>query len=151
MTTTQNNGVEATLPTKESIDLDTASVIFFDGVCNLCNWIVDFLIRRDKKHVLRYAPLQSQAAKDLLDRKYVEALPSVVFLDNKGTYQRSEAVLRAAAKLGGIWKASKWFLIIPRPLRDAVYNWIGSNRYKWFGKRDSCRLPTPQERAMFLD
>ena len=126
-------------------------VIFFDGVCNLCNRTVDFLIRRDKNRVLRYAPLQGKAAKDLLDPAMIQALPSVVFMDKNGAHQRSSAVIRAAAKLGGMWPLMKALLIIPRPIRDAIYSWIGRNRYRWFGKRDSCRLPTPQERAMFLD
>lgn len=143
--------MEATLPAKDAVDLDTTSVLFFDGVCNLCNRTVDFLIRRDKKHVLRFAPLQGSSAQRMLKADLIEALPSVVFLDKDGVYQRSTAVLRAVAKLGGLWPAAKVLLIIPRPVRDAVYNWIARNRYKWFGKRDTCRLPTPQERAMFLE
>jgi predicted DCC family thiol-disulfide oxidoreductase YuxK len=138
------------LPAQQAVDLDTTSVIFFDGVCNLCNRTVDFLIRRDKKRILRYAPLQGDAAREMLAPDFFEALPSVVFLDRTGVYQRSTAVLRAAAKLGGVWSLAKWLLIIPRPIRDSVYNWIGKNRYKWFGKKDSCRLPTPEERSMFL-
>ena len=149
--TNQNKNVEAQLPAQQAVDLDTTSVVFFDGVCNLCNRIVDFLIRRDKKRVLRYAPLQGAAARELLDPAMVADLPSVAFKDKSGAYQRSTAVLRAAAKLGGIWSLSLGLLIIPRPIRDWVYNWIARNRYKWFGKRDSCRLPTPEERAMFLD
>jgi len=151
MTYSQDTPVTSAMPGKPAVDLDTTSVVFFDGVCNLCNRIVDFLIRRDKKHVLRYAPLQGSSAAQLLDAKMVSDLPSVAFLDSTGAYQRSNAVLRAAAKLGGIWSLAKWLLIIPRPVRDWVYNWIARNRYKWFGKRDSCRLPTEEERAMFLD
>jgi predicted DCC family thiol-disulfide oxidoreductase YuxK len=147
----QNTNVRDSIPAQTPVDLDTTSVVFFDGVCNLCNRIVDFLIRRDKKHVLRYAQLQGTSAAALLDAKMVSDLPSVAFLDKTGAYQRSNAVLRAAAKLGGIWSLAKWLLIIPRPIRDAVYDWIARNRYKWFGKRDSCRLPTPEERSMFLD
>lgn len=151
MTYSQDAAVKASIAEEQAVNLDTTSVVFFDGVCNLCNRIVDFLIRRDKKHVLRYAQLQGTAAAALLDPKMVSDLPSVAFLDKTGAYQRSNAVLRAAAKLGGIWSVAKWLLIIPRPIRDGVYNWIARNRYKWFGKRDSCRLPTPDERAMFLD
>lgn len=146
----QNRDVEATLPAKEAVDLDTTSVLFFDGVCNLCNRTVDFLIRRDKRHVLRFAPLQGLAAQEMVKPEMIEALPSVVFVDKTGAYQRSTAVLRAVAKLGGLWPVVLAFLIVPRPLRDGIYNWIAKNRYKWFGKRDSCRLPTPEERAMFL-
>ena len=151
MTYSQNQDVEASLPSKAAVDLDATSVLFFDGVCNLCNRTVDFLIRRDKKHALRFAPLQGTSAQELLDSSKFEALPSVVLLDKSGVYQRSSAVLRAVAKLGGLWPLMKVFLIVPRPIRDAVYNWIAKNRYKWFGKRDSCRLPTTEERAMFLD
>lgn len=151
MTSAQDEAVEGMLPSKAAVDLDTTSVLFFDGVCNLCNRTVDFLIRRDKKHVLRYAPLQGTSAHEMLDASMIEALPSVVFMDKNGVYQRSTAVLRAVAKLGGLWPALMILLVIPRPIRDAVYNWIGKNRYTWFGKRDSCRLPTPAERAMFLN
>ena len=150
MAISQNKDVEATLPATKAVDLDTTSVLFFDGVCNLCNRTVDFLIRRDKKRVLRYAPLQGHTAQEMLDASMIEALPSVVFMDKNGVYQRSTAVLRAVSKLGGLWPVLMVFMIVPRPVRDAVYNWIGKNRYKWFGKRDSCRLPTPDERAMFL-
>ncbi len=146
----QNELMEATLPAKEAVNLDTTSVLFFDGVCNLCNRTVDFLIRRDKKRALRFAPLQGEAAQLMVKPQMIEALPSVVFVDKTGAYQRSTAVLRAVAKLGGLWPVLKVLLIIPRPLRDGVYNWIAKNRYRWFGKRDSCRLPTPEERAMFL-
>lgn len=151
MPESQNSGVEATLPASKAVDLDTASVLYFDGVCNLCNRTVDFLIRRDKKRVLRYAPLQGSSAREMLDAAMIDALPSVVFQDKNGVYQRSTAVLKAVAKLGGLWPVVSVFFIVPRPIRDAVYNWIGKNRYKWFGKKDSCRLPTPEERAMFLD
>lgn len=124
--------------------------MFFDGVCNLCNGTVDFFIRRDKKRALRYAPLQGEAAKQLLPPDMLEDLPSMVLIDKSGRFQRSTAVLKAASKLGGLWPAVQVFLIVPRPIRDAVYNWIAKNRYRWFGKKDSCRLPTPEERAMFL-
>jgi predicted DCC family thiol-disulfide oxidoreductase YuxK len=151
MSSAQNRDVEATLPAQKSVDLDTASVLFFDGVCNLCNKTVDFLIRRDKKNVLRFSPLQGTTARELLPKEMVEALPSVALVDKNGTYQRSTAILRVAAKLGGLWPVVLVFLVIPAPIRDAIYNWIGKNRYKWFGQKDSCRLPTLEERAKFLN
>jgi predicted DCC family thiol-disulfide oxidoreductase YuxK len=147
----QNKDVEATLPSTKSVDLDTTSVLFFDGVCNLCNKTVDFLIRRDKKNVLRFSPLQGTTAKELLPKEMVEALPSVALVDKTGTYQRSAAILRVVAKLGGLWPLVLVFLVVPAPIRDVIYNWIGKNRYKWFGQKDSCRLPTPAERAKFLN
>lgn len=135
---------------KESLDLENTSVLFFDGVCNLCNRTVDFLVRRDKKRLLRYAPLQGPSAASLLHESMIEALPSVVLLENGKAYQRSTAVLRAVSKLGGLWPLAKALLVIPAPIRDVVYDFIGRNRYRWFGKRDSCRLPTQEERELFL-
>lgn len=146
----QKKAPGAPLPSTTAVDLDATSVLFFDGVCNLCNRTVDFLIRHDKKRVLRYAPLQGTSARELLDANAIQSLPSVVLLDKSGTYQRSTAVLRAVAKLGGPWRLARLLLIIPVTVRDTIYDWIAKNRYKWFGKRESCRLPSPEERAMFL-
>jgi predicted DCC family thiol-disulfide oxidoreductase YuxK len=125
-------------------------VLFFDGHCNLCNHFIDFLIRRDRRGVLNYAPLQGKTAKVKLAPNLYMSLPSVVFLDGDEVYLRSGAALRAIAMLGGIYSLAKIFLLVPAPLRDFVYNTIANNRYRIFGRRETCRLPTPEEKERFL-
>jgi predicted DCC family thiol-disulfide oxidoreductase YuxK len=129
-------------------------VLLFDGVCNLCNSAVQFVLERDRQQAFRFASLQSRAARDLLAEQNVTAgdLPdSMVLIDASGVHIRSDAALRVARHLG--WPYS-WLgagRIVPRAVRDGIYAWIARNRYRWFGKRDVCRLATPAERDRFLD
>ncbi|HRD54671.1 MAG TPA: DCC1-like thiol-disulfide oxidoreductase family protein [Flavobacteriales bacterium] len=125
-------------------------IIFFDGVCGLCNRFVDRLLRIDRDGLLRFAPLQGSTAQKLLPSGMADALSSVVYLRNGQVLTRSDAALLTLIDLGG-WRAMHrvWF-VFPRALRDAVYEWIARNRYKWFGKREACRLPTPEEQERFL-
>lgn len=126
-------------------------VVYFDGVCNLCNSFVDFLIRRDPEHLLKFAPLQGETAAQRLPAELRESLGTVVFEDADGRfYVRSAAALRAIASLGGALSAARALLVVPPSVRDAIYRVVASNRYKWFGQRDTCRLPTAEERAQFL-
>ncbi|MCS6976676.1 MAG: DCC1-like thiol-disulfide oxidoreductase family protein [Gemmatales bacterium] len=126
-------------------------IIFFDGVCGLCNRFVDTMLRADKDGIFRFAPLQGETAKALLPPLGEDAGAwSVVYRDSQGTYRESEAVLRAMKRLGGWWGMLAVLRIVPRPVRDGIYRLIARNRYRWFGKRTSCRLPTPEERARFL-
>jgi predicted DCC family thiol-disulfide oxidoreductase YuxK len=127
------------------------AVIFFDGHCNLCNRFVDFLISRDRKHRLKFAPLQGLTAATRLAPEYREKLGTVVLEKDGRAYVRSTAAILAVAELGGRYRLAKVFLIIPKLLRDLVYRYIAKNRYLWFGRRDTCRVPTEQERAQFLD
>ena len=127
-------------------------IIFFDGVCNLCNGFVDFILKRDHRGDFRFASLQSETAAELLPD---DALPgkedSVILLTSDGTiHRRSDAVLTIASILGGGWSLAHGFRIIPRGLRDRIYTWIANHRYSWFGKRDTCRLPTEAEKERFL-
>ena len=128
-------------------------IILFDGVCNLCNGSVQFIIKRDKKHLFRYATLQSEFAKNLLKSRgqHVPEMESVILVTNEGVFYRSDAALRIAQKLNGLWPILGAFRIVPRVIRDAVYNFIGRNRYRWFGKQESCMVPTPDLKALFLD
>lgn len=126
-------------------------VVFFDGHCNLCNRFVDFLIRRDTRHALRFASLQGETAKRLLPKEYVSDLSTVVFLNEGKISTHSSAALRAIATLGGGYYLFKWFLLVPAFIRNLVYRFVASNRYTWFGRRDTCRLPSPEEKAQFLD
>ena len=128
-------------------------IIFFDGVCNLCNSSVQFVINRDPSHYFSYAPLQGEAAKEHLketDQAGLD-LSSVVLMENGVFYDRSTAALRIARHLSGAWPVLYGFIIIPKFLRDAVYNFIARNRYKWFGKQESCMIPTPELKQLFLD
>ena len=126
------------------------SIVFFDGVCNLCNGLVDFMITRDNKSTLRYASLQGITAKELLPEEMISELDSLAFHTNKKIYTRSDAVILAIAQLGGLWKSILVLRIIPGFIRDPIYLYIAKNRYRWFGKRESCRMPTVEEKDSLL-
>ena len=134
-------------------------MILFDGVCNLCNGFVQFIIERDPRTRFRFASLQSNAAAALLNgarsaeaSRHSSVLPdSVVLVENGQLYTQSTAALRVARGLGFPWNVAYVFVIVPKPLRDAVYDWVARNRYRWFGKRDVCMVPTPELRQRFLN
>jgi len=132
--------------------IETKSVILFDGVCNLCNASIDFIIKRDIKDHFRVGALQEETGKKLLSRFEVnpEYLDSLVLIEKEQIYFRSTAALKIARKLSGVWPLFYGLIILPTGIRDGIYNWIGRNRYRWFGKKKTCRLPTPEERAKFL-
>ncbi len=128
------------------------SIVLFDGVCNLCNTSVNFLIDRDPEDRFVFGALQSEEGLAVL-RKH--GLPehyfdSIVLIEGKNVWTASDAVLEISRHMPGLWPALRVFRIIPKTIRDAVYNWIAANRYRWFGKRESCRLPTPEDRSRFL-
>lgn len=130
-----------------------AAVVLFDGVCNLCNGAVNFIIDRDPSARFRFAALQSTQAAALLAPlgRVPEAEPqSFILVENGRVYERSSAALRVARKLPGAWKLFYAFVVIPTPIRDVVYRFIARNRYRWFGKAEACRMPTPELRARFL-
>lgn len=128
-------------------------VILFDGVCNYCNSMVNFIIRQDKQQKFLFAPLQSQAGQQLLMRyKLPQAgFNSFVLIDNNEVYLRSSASLQLFNKLPWYWKWTQVLWIVPKFLRDGAYNLVARNRYKWFGKTDSCMIPTPELKTRFLD
>ena len=130
-----------------------ASVIFFDGVCNLCNRSVDFIIRRDTSRIFKYASLQSEfARKELTERgEDIESMRTIILLKDDQIYTRSSAILEIVRHLRFPWPALYVFKIVPRFIRDWLYNLISKNRYQWFGIREVCRVPTPEERALFMD
>lgn len=126
-------------------------VIFFDGVCGLCNHFVNFVLPRDKQHVFRFAPLQGETARVLLPPSDVEDVSTVVVLSQEGLLRQSSAAVYILRRLGGVWAivgALLW--IIPRPLRNLGYKLVARYRYLLFGKKEACRMPSPEERAMFL-
>jgi len=129
-----------------------SSVVLFDGVCNLCNAAVRFVIERDPSARFRFAPLDSAAARALLQTAPAPAaLPdSIVLVDDEGVFTRSDAALRIARRLTFPWPLAYVFILVPRVLRDALYEWIARHRYSWFGRRDTCMVPTPELRERFL-
>jgi predicted DCC family thiol-disulfide oxidoreductase YuxK len=131
---------------------NTFSVIYFDGVCNLCNASVDFVIKRDKNKKFRYASLQSETGQKILaENKFNKSDYDSFILEHKGNvYIKSTAALQVALNLGFPINLMGIFLIIPSFIRNWVYELIAKNRYKWFGKKETCRLPSPEERALFL-
>jgi predicted DCC family thiol-disulfide oxidoreductase YuxK len=133
------------------IDAGDTPVVFFDGVCGLCNRSVDFILRHDHRGALRVSPLQGEAAQRVLDPADREELGSLVLRVAGRTYRRSSAVVRILWQLGRFWTivgALLW--LIPLPLRNLGYRVVASNRYRLFGKKETCRLPTESERARFL-
>lgn len=126
--------------------------ILFDGVCNLCNGWVDFVVRRDARGRFRFAALQSESGRRILaDRgRNADELTGLYLVDGERVHFKSSAVLRVLGGLGGGWPLMAVFLAVPPVIRNFVYDWIAKNRYKWFGKRDTCRLPAPHEKERFL-
>ena len=126
-------------------------ILFFDGVCGLCNRSVDFALARDRRQRLLFAPLQGETARERLDQSDVASLQTVVLADARGVHRRSSAVVRVLWLLGGLWCVVGTLLwLIPRPLRDLGYKLVARYRYRWFGRKETCRMPTPAERARFL-
>ena len=127
-------------------------VIFFDGVCDFCSFWVKFVIARDPKRRFRFAPLQSPLGKQALKALVLPADPpqSVILQEGGRYYLRSTASLRILRRLSGLWPLLYILIVIPAPIRDLTYNFIARNRYRWFGKKDACFVPTPEIRERFL-
>ncbi len=126
------------------------NVIYFDGVCGLCNGFVDFILKIDHKGIFKFSPLQSEYAKTSLPPEYTQNLDSVVVSIDGKTLRKSKAVMAALKKLGGFWGFVSLAGILPEAILNKVYDQVAENRYKIFGKKESCRLPTPEERERFL-
>lgn len=128
-------------------------LLLFDGVCNLCNSAVQFILKGDKKQVFRFASLQSdlgQALSRAVGLKEGE-MNTMVLVENGKFYLKSSAALRICLKLGGLWPLLYAFIIVPPPIRNVVYDWIARHRYRWFGKQNECWLPRPEWKDRFLD
>ena len=127
-------------------------LLLFDGVCNLCNSAVQFVIKNDKKKQFHFSSLQSDAAKEIL-LQFGETnldLDSIILIIDEKKYSKSSAVLRVAKQLGGFYSIGIIFYIIPKFIRDKVYDFVAKNRYKWYGKRESCMLPSKELKNRFL-
>ncbi len=153
--TPETESDESTL-TEESIDPVALSyqhpILLFDGVCNLCNNSIQFVIERDSDATFRFAPLQSPLAQELLDEcEYTgDRFDSVVLVENGTCYSKSDAVIRAGRYLGGLYRLLTLGRVFPRWLRNRVYDFVANRRYGWFGKRESCMMPTPDIEERFL-
>ncbi|MDY8135794.1 thiol-disulfide oxidoreductase DCC family protein [Aquimarina sp. 2201CG5-10] len=129
-------------------------VILFDGVCNLCNNAVNFIIKHDKKDSFRYASLQSKIGKQLIAEGNIDTsrLDSILLITpKKGYFHKSTAALHIARQLSGGYPLLFVFLVLPKFIRDRIYDTIAKNRYKWFGKKESCMIPTPELKNLFID
>lgn len=126
-------------------------LILFDGECNFCDRSVQFIIKRDPKAYFKFSSIQSEIGQSLRKRNNIpQQIDSLVLIDDNKWYCKSSAVLRVCRNLSGLWKICVFFLIVPRPIRDFFYEIIAKNRYKWFGKKDSCMLPASEIRDRFL-
>ncbi|HEX8371323.1 MAG TPA: thiol-disulfide oxidoreductase DCC family protein [Chthoniobacterales bacterium] len=127
-------------------------VILFDGVCNLCDGFVQFVIRHDTSAQFRFASLQSEAGAEILKKHQLPAnqLSTVVLSVGDGFYMKSDAALHILRRLSGAWRLAGLFLVLPRFIRDSAYDLVAKNRYRLFGEKDACMLPTPELRERFL-
>jgi len=149
--TIPSNG-HATRAETDAHILQNHGILLFDGVCNLCNGFVNFVIDNDPNAYFKLAALQSDEALPYLEQFGLdpEALDSVVLIEHGKAYRKSTAALRVALHLPTPWPLAAVFMAIPRPLRDMVYDIVANNRYDWFGERDHCRMPTPEVKQRFL-
>lgn len=127
------------------------AIILFDGICNLCQHSVQFIIKRDNKAYFRFASLQSQTGKVLIKELDIPHNLNTIILIDKNEYNtKSTAALKICLRLKGVWKLLYLFIFIPKPIRDYVYDLIANNRYRWFGKKERCMLPTDNLKQRFL-
>lgn len=129
-----------------------APTILFDGVCNYCNSMVNFVIRQDKSQIFRFGTLQSASAQELLEHYHlpIKDFDSFVFIETGKAWVKSTAALKVMKHLSWYWQWTQLFWIVPKFIRDGVYSFVAKNRYKWFGKKESCMIPSAELRSRFL-
>jgi predicted DCC family thiol-disulfide oxidoreductase YuxK len=128
-----------------------SSIVLFDGVCNFCSDAVNFIIDRDPGNRFKFAPLQSEIGQELRAKYNIdESIDSIVLIEDDQAFTHSTAALRIAKGLSGVWSGAYMFIVIPRPLRDLYYELFAKYRYRLFGKKEACMIPTPEVRARFL-
>ncbi len=128
-------------------------IVLFDGVCNLCQGVVQFIVPRDPDGIFRFASLQSDVGQQLLERCGLptDELESIVLIEGEDCYVKSAAVVRIARRLGGVYALLSPFRFVPRPIRDWAYDFVADHRYQWFGKKDRCMMPTGDVQSRFLE
>lgn len=133
-------------------DYKEFKIILFDGICNLCNASVNFIIDKDKKDIFKFAALQSEIGKEILDKFNLQKInyDSFLLIENDKYYLKSTATLRVLKYLPGLWKLLFVFIIVPPFIRNYIYDFISRNRYKWFGKKETCGVPTPEILNKFI-
>lgn len=127
-------------------------VVLFDGVCNLCNKAVQFIIQRDKNHLVKFSALQSETGRRLQQEYGLppETISSIILIADGKAYTQSTAALKLCKYLTALWPLLYGFIIVPTFIRDGVYRWVAKNRYQWFGRQDHCMIPTPELKNRFL-
>lgn len=127
-------------------------VVLFDGVCNLCNSSINFIIDRDKSGYFKFAALQTDTGRQLLSQYNLPAqdYKSIVLIQNNRVYTKSTAILHLCKRMSGLWPLFYGFIILPKFLRDPLYDVVAKNRYDWFGKLDSCKIPTKELESRFI-
>ena len=133
--------------------MSSHTIILFDGVCNLCNGAIRFIIKHDPNEHFKFASLQGKTGKHLLNVHNIDPvkIDSIILIESEKAYTKSTAALRIAKYLNKGYPIFYGFMIFPRVIRNAVYDFIARNRYKWFGKKNSCMMPTPELKSRFLD
>jgi predicted DCC family thiol-disulfide oxidoreductase YuxK len=128
-------------------------IILFDGICNLCSQIVQFVIRHDPEARFKFASLQSEAGQRVMRQQQLPEgeMDSFILIADGRAYKKSAAALQLARRLGGPWPLLYIFIAVPGPIRDAVYDWVARNRYRWFGNKESCLIPTAELKQRFLE
>ncbi|MEM6520294.1 MAG: thiol-disulfide oxidoreductase DCC family protein [Cyanobacteria bacterium P01_D01_bin.71] len=138
--------------THKSTGFNSEPVILFDGVCNLCDGFVNFVLDRDRKQHLYFASQQSAAGQEILRGLGISSQPETIIFVSRGRYYaHSTAVLMIFRHLNGLWSLLYYFKFIPPFIRDYIYRWVARNRYRWFGQRTTCRMPSPELKKRFLD
>jgi predicted DCC family thiol-disulfide oxidoreductase YuxK len=136
---------------KKMKSTENQSVLLFDGVCNLCNASVDFIMRSERDTQLKFASLQSDYGQSVLESQKLDAVPdSLVYYNGKEVFFKSSAAFKITQHLKWPYNWLSVFGVLPTPLRDLIYDWIARNRYRWFGKKETCRLPNAEEQERFL-
>ncbi|WP_271424518.1 thiol-disulfide oxidoreductase DCC family protein [Aequorivita sinensis] len=132
--------------------IETHKIILFDGVCNLCNGAINYVIKRDPNNVFKFAALQSEIGQELTAKFKIDGskIDSIILIDGDKHYEKSTAALYIAKHLSGAYPLLFGFIIVPKFIRNAVYDYVARNRYKWFGKKDKCMIPTAELKNKFL-
>jgi predicted DCC family thiol-disulfide oxidoreductase YuxK len=132
---------------------EVPNLILFDGVCNLCNASVQFVIRHDRAGKFRFAAIQSEIGREIFQRHGLDPanLQTFVLITDGRIFVRSDAAIEVVARFGGAWRLLRIFSLVPRSVRDAIYSFIAQNRYRWFGRQEVCMIPTPEIKERFLD
>ncbi|KGA97470.1 hypothetical protein AJ85_13800 [Alkalihalobacillus alcalophilus ATCC 27647 = CGMCC 1.3604] len=134
------------------MEIDQEAIILFDGVCNVCNKTIDFLLKHDKQQHFKFASIQSKIGQQLIQEYRIDpTVDSVIVIEQNKAHLHSDAVLKIIPKLSWYWQWLRLFKVVPRRWRDRFYFWFAKNRYRFFGTKSTCRLPTKEERKRFLE